>query len=156
HIQIINAQSSKDRYTSIFAKWLFGLKVKVVHTRRQKPESIGGFLQNWLYVKGTDKIVAVSNGVKKFLVAQKIPQNHIEVIYNGTPRQKYEAVDLKRSEELKKKYNILDGDFVIGCVSRKKSQDQLLRALHYVPFKTKVIFVGIEKYSEYQERLEAL
>lgn len=156
HIQIINAQSSKDRYTSIFSKWLYGLNVKVIHTRRQKPESIGGFLQNWFYVKGTDKIVAVSGGVKKFLIDQKIPEKHIKIIHNGTPLQKYDTVNSYAASKLKRKYNLLDTDFVIGCVSRKKNQDQILRALVFVPFKTKVIFVGIEKYSDYQKHIEVL
>ncbi|HNI45866.1 MAG TPA: glycosyltransferase, partial [Chitinophagales bacterium] len=53
HIQIINAQSSKDRYLSIFAKWRYRLPVAIVHTRRQKPESMGGYLQRQFYVHNT-------------------------------------------------------------------------------------------------------
>ncbi|MDZ7645722.1 MAG: glycosyltransferase [Cytophagales bacterium] len=34
---------------------------------------------------GTDKIVAVSKGVKQSLIENKIPAQHIEVVYNGTP-----------------------------------------------------------------------
>ncbi len=153
-IQIINAQSSRDRYTSIFAKWFYALNVKVIHTRRQIPESIGGLIQNWFYVKGTDRIVAVSNGVKKALINKKIPANHIEVIYNGTPGEKYKMDNLSDIQLLKEKYNIKEGDIVIGCVSRRKKQEQILQALNHLPYKVKVIFVGINEIMDFEKFLK--
>lgn len=144
NIHVINAQSSKDRYTSILARWIFRLPVWVVHTRRQVSQSVGG-LQNWLYRKGTDKIVAVSQGVKDSLVKKGIPAHHIEMIYNGTPCEKYEHIDRSVTDGLRKKFNITKNDFVIGCVSRIKNQAQLLETLKYLDFKVKVIFVGIGK-----------
>lgn len=156
NIQIINAQSSWDRYSSVLARWIFRLPVKLVHTRRQVSESVGGLLQNWLYVSGTDKIVAVSNGVKQSLLKNKIPSDHIEVIYNGTPREKYQSVDNKLVEALRNHYNIKPNDFVIGCVSRKKKQAQILQALKHVPFKTKTIFVGVDEEAEWRELIKNL
>ncbi len=47
NIHIINAQSSWDRYSSIFVRWFFKLPVKVVHTRRQIPMSMGGFFSKF-------------------------------------------------------------------------------------------------------------
>lgn len=151
HIQIINAQSSYDRYTSILARWIYRLNVKVIHTRRQTPMSMGGWLQNNFYVKGTDKIVAVSNGVKKELVKKGLPPNHIEVIYNGTPKDKYEHINPEIVEQLKNDYDIKDGDFVIGCVSRLKSQIHLIQALQYIPVPVKVIFIGINTSEQFQK-----
>lgn len=150
-IQLINAQSSKDRYLSMFARWLYRLPVKVVHTRRQTPASVGGFLQSYLYTKGTDKIVAVSGGVKKELVTLGLPPSHIEVIYNGTPRQKFEQADLSSVPSLRQQYGIQEQDFVIGCVSRRKKQEQLLLALHYIEAPVKVILVGIEDAPDLQQ-----
>ncbi len=144
NIQIINAQSSKDRYTSIFARWLYRLPVSVVHTRRQVSQSVGG-LQSWLYCKGTDKIIAVSKGVKESLTKKGIPDHHIKVIYNGTPKEKYNHLNSAITEDLRRKFSIKSHDFVIGCVSRIKNQEQLLEALKYIDFKVKVIFAGIEK-----------
>ena len=144
NIQVINAQSSKDRYTSIFARWIFRLPVKLVHTRRQVAQSVGG-LQSLLYYWGTDKMVAVSRGVKDSLVKKGIPSRHIKVIYNGTPREKYDHLDNSITGALRKKFNITQGDFIIGCVSRVKNQAQLLEALKYIDFKVKLIFVGIDK-----------
>lgn len=144
-IQIINAQSSKDRYTSIFAKWRYQLPVKIYHTRRQPPKSIGG-LQNYFYVKGTNKFITVSNGLKEIFVKKGIPSSHIEVIYNGIPEDRYRQWDQKIVEELRKKHELTPGQFVIGCVSRLKSQEQIIQALEVLNDPTiVVIFVGIEE-----------
>lgn len=142
-IQIINAQSSYDRYTSILAKLLYRMNVKLVHTRRQVPQSVGGWLQNTLYIKGTDKMVAVSKGVKNALIKMGLPSEHIEIIYNGTPKEKYDNINQQLVEELKLEYQIKSEDFVIGCVSRLKSQIHLIQALKYVSIPVKVIFIGI-------------
>lgn len=144
-IQIINAQSSKDRYTSIFAKWRYKLRVKIYHTRRQPPKSIGG-LQNYFYVKGTDKFITVSNGLKEIFVKKGIPASHVEVIYNGIPEDRYQQWDQEIVNELKQKYGLDQGQFIIGCVSRLKSQEQIIQALEILNDPSLVvIFVGIEE-----------
>lgn len=145
NIQLINAQSSKDRYTSIFARWLYKLPVKVVHTRRQKPESIGGWLQNSFYVKGTDKIVVVSDGLKNTFVEKGMPADHLKVIYNGISRERFDAHRPTRTQELRKAFQLSPTDRVIGFVGRKKNQDQLLEALALLPEDLTVLFVGLEE-----------
>lgn len=143
NIDIINAQSSIDRYTSIIAKKLLGAPAKLVFTRRQVSKSMGG-PQSWLYQWGSDKIVAVSEGIKECLVKDGISPGHIAVIRNGTPQEKYENADWKKTEELRSSYRISVADFVIGCVSRLKKQCQLLEALKYLDRPVIVIFVGID------------
>jgi L-malate glycosyltransferase len=143
-IDLINAQSTHDRYTSIFAKWLYRLPVKIVHTRRQVPKSIGGFLQNTFYIKGTERIVAVSEELKNIFVKMGIPENHMAVVNNGTPREKYENLSSELTQQLREKHGIKEGDVVIGCVSRLKEQKQLIKALKHLDPAIKVIFVGIE------------
>ncbi|MEL6557874.1 MAG: glycosyltransferase family 4 protein, partial [Bacteroidota bacterium] len=150
-IDLINAQASLDRYSTIFAKWFYKLDVKLVHTRRQKPESDGLFIQTWLYSKKTDKIVAVSDGVKQGLVKLGIPSDHVKVIHNGTPRSKYENIDSTITDSLKAYYGIKKGDRVIGCVSRKKKQIQIIEALKYLDFPVTMIFVGITEPPNYKE-----
>jgi L-malate glycosyltransferase len=145
NIELINAQSTYDRYTSIFAKWLYKLPVKIVHTRRQVPKSIGGFIQNTFYVKGTERIVAVSEELKNIFVKMGIPENHLAVVNNGTPKEKYENLSAELAEELKKKHGIKPGDVVIGCISRLKEQKQLIKALKFLDPAIKVIFVGIDE-----------
>ena len=144
-IDIINAQSSKDRYLSIFARKLYKLESLIVHTRRQMPLMDAGRLQGWFYNTFTDKIIAVSEAVKNGLMAGGIKDKKIKVIYNGTPVEKYENINTDRVGRLLEKYNIHDDEFVIGCVSRRKKQDQLLKALSFIEEPVKVIFVGIKK-----------
>ncbi|WP_017732389.1 glycosyltransferase family 4 protein [Nafulsella turpanensis] len=145
NIQIINAQSSKDRYTSIFARWLYRLPVKIVHTRRQNPESIGGWLQNTFYVKGTDKIVVISDGLKNTFIKKGIPAEHLEVLYNGMHPMRFKLHQPERTELLRKNFKLAPSSQVIGFVGRKKNQEQLLEALAYLPEEVIVLFVGIEE-----------
>lgn len=142
-IDIINAQSSKDRYLTIFAKWLYKLNIKIVHTRRQKPESIGGWIQNSFYIRGTDKIVVISEELKRIFIRQGFPSDHLQVIYNGTPRSQYDVVKDERVEQLREKFNIKPHDVVVGCVARMKKQEQLIKALPLMDETIKVIFAGI-------------
>ena len=142
-IQLVNAQSSRDRYLTIFAKWYYQLNVKLVHTRRQKPLSIGGWLHNTFYVRGTDKIVVISDELKRMFIRHGFPEEHLYVIYNGTPREQY-AVEASLTQELGRRLNIRPDDVVIGCVARKKRQDQLIEALRYLDPSLKVLFIGIE------------
>ena len=141
-INLINAQASYDRYLSIFAKWIYKLPIKLVHTRRQMPLSIGG-IQSWLYTKGTDQVVAVSQGVKNALVKKGFPDHHVTVIHNGTPAEKYTNIEQKKVTLLKQRYNLKDTDFVVGSVSRLKKQIQLFESLKFIEHQITVFFVGI-------------
>lgn len=144
-IQLINPQSSHDRYTSIFANWRYKLGAKIVHTRRQMPMSLGGPLQLYLYNKKTDGVVAVGGEVKKGLVQLGIKADHIKVIHNGTPKEKYEHIDHDYIASLKAKFDISEEDFVMGCVSRPKNQEQIFEALKLIDRPLKAIFCGLKK-----------
>ncbi len=144
-IDVVNPQASQDRYLTAMAVWLMRRKPVVVHTRRQRPRSDGGKLQSWFYERTTDRIVAVSQSVKNQLVAKGIKAKHIEVIYNGTPKEKYKLLDQEKTEQLRKKYNLQPNEIVIGCVARPKRQQQLMKALALIEFPVKVIFVGMER-----------
>jgi len=146
-IDVVNPQASQDRYLTSLALWRLKPKPVVVHTRRQRPRSDGGKLQSWFYERTTDKIVSVSQSVKNQLVAKGINAEHIEVIYNGTPKEKYTKLNQKKTEELRKKFQLQPDDLVIGCVARPKRQQQLLKALAYINIPLKVIFVGMERTS---------
>ena len=142
-IEVVNAQSSRDRYLTIFAKWFYRLNVKLVHTRRQRPRSIGGWLHNLFFVKGTDKVVVISDELQRMFVRHGFPASHLHVIYNGTPGEQYQ-VDESVTHRLREQLGIQPDDVVVGCVARMKRQDQLLEALTYLDDTIKVLFVGIE------------
>ena len=150
HIDVINPQASRDRYLTAISQWIFGFRPVVVHTRRQRPRSDGGKLQSWFYMRVTDRIVAVSQSVKNQLIDKGISEAHIKVIYNGTPSEKYKFMDPVRTAAYRQQYGIQEHDIVIGCVARPKRQQQLLRALAYIPFPVKVLFVGLAKTPEWE------
>lgn len=152
-IDLINAQSSHDRYTSIFSKWRYGLKCKIVHTRRQMPLSMGGPIQLYLYNKKVDGIVAVSQQVSDALVDLGIKKEQLSVIHNGTPLEKYQKLDSQKTEALRAKLSIDDGLPVIGCVSRMKNQLQIIKALQLVQTPVKLIFCGIEATEEMKDEM---
>jgi L-malate glycosyltransferase len=144
-IQIINAQSSYDRYTSIFAKLRYGLNVQIVHTRRQNPLSAGGWLQRWFYVKFTSSIIVISEGLKEIFAEKGYPKSHLKVIHNGIPNKRLTEWDDQTVAEFKKKIGFQEGDIIIGCVSRIKEQSQILEAVASLNNpKIKLVFAGIE------------
>lgn len=144
-IQLINPQSSYDRYTSFLAKVKYKLKVVIVHTRRQMPQSDGGKLQAWLYTKMSQRIVAVSAAVKQGLVKTGIPENHIKVIYNGTPPEKYDSVSSQPAAISRQQLGAGNDTVILGCISRLKQQEQILEALAFLDKDITMVFVGIEE-----------
>jgi glycosyltransferase involved in cell wall biosynthesis len=146
-IQLINAQSSYDRYSAILARLFHKLNVKVVHTRRQPPRSDGGFIQRWFYIMGTHKIVVISDMMKKIFIEKGYPASHLEVIYNGAPVERYKTIDDEKVKKLRTTLGIQENEIVIGCISRKKKQEQLIHALKIINKPYKVLFAGIEKNS---------
>ncbi len=145
NIQIINAQSSKDRYTTIFAKWFYGIDPIIVHTRRQTPRSDGGILQRWFYILNTKKIVTVSNELRNVFISKGYPPKHIKAIFNGLPDEIFTFSNPEIISELKQKHGFKPDDKIIGCVSRHKKQEQLLSALKYLDPSIKVIFIGVNE-----------
>lgn len=144
-IQVVNSQASIDRYLTIWAKKLMGRNAALIHTRRQTPKPSAAKLQGAFYTWGTDGIIAVSNGLKEELIRRMgIPEDHITVIRNGTPRQKYVNVMQADLSELRKRLGIHECDFVIGCISRHKMQEQLIEAMKAIKdFRANVILAGI-------------
>ncbi|MBN1602832.1 MAG: glycosyltransferase family 4 protein [Chitinispirillaceae bacterium] len=146
-IELINAQSSYDRYSSILARFFYRLNTKVVHTRRQPPRSDGGLIQRLFYLAGTHKIVVISDMMKKIFVKKGYPASHLEVIYNGAPTERYSVINEKKTADLRMHFGISENEIVIGCISRFKKQEQLIQALKIINKPWKVLFAGIEKNS---------
>ncbi len=156
-IDIVNAQSSWDRYGAGLAKLFYGLKAPIIHTRRQMPKSSGLFIQNWFYLLTAKEFVAVSTQVKDGLEKLGIPSARIKVIENGTPSEKYVLPKIEDEQQrLRIKYNITPSDVVIGCVSRLKEQVQLLLSLAHVQTSVTVLFVGIEETDDLKDASKGL
>ncbi|ADR21813.1 hypothetical protein MATR_05540 [Marivirga tractuosa] len=147
NIQIINAQSSKDRYVGPLVNFLYGKKVKIVQTRRQNPKKMIGlnkFFQNVFNNYFCDKVVVVSEALRKIFIERGIHQDKLKVIHNGTPTDQYQP-NLKLRKKLQEELGYTDEDIVIGCVSRYKNQPQLVKALQFLPKEWKVLYVGLDE-----------
>ncbi|WP_421976616.1 glycosyltransferase family 4 protein [Roseivirga seohaensis] len=145
-IQVINAQSSYDRYTAIFAKLRYKLKVEIVHTRRQNPLSAGGWLQKWFYVKNTAGIVVISEGLKTIFAEKGYPKNHLKVIHNGIPAERLTQWNEETVEKFRQQLKLKAEEKVIGCVSRFKEQPQIIEAVAQLNDPNiKLVFAGIEQ-----------
>lgn len=94
----------------------------------------------------TDKIIAVSEAVKKFLVDEAgISKNIIEVIYNGVEVKKNIKCDHKENN-FKKIYSLYDNDLlagVIGRLSKEKGHKYLFDAVKKIENKDfKLLVIG--------------
>ncbi|MBX2916200.1 MAG: glycosyltransferase family 4 protein [Cyclobacteriaceae bacterium] len=146
NLQVINAQSSKDRYITIFARWFYGVKARLYHTRRQYPMSVGGYLQRKFYVAGTDKIISISEGLKKIFVAKGFPAAHIAVIHNGMPAARYQQWSESEVQKLKEQYGIKPGEIVVGSISRFKRHEQIIKAMALLNKpEIKIVTAGVEE-----------
>lgn len=143
-IQIVNAQSSKDRYITIFAKLFYGLRCLVFHTRRQYPLSAGGPLQTWLYTRFTERIIVISHELKTIFVKKGYPARSLHVIHNGIPASRLKQWSPAQVDTIRARFNITPDDVVVGCVSRPKKQEQIVKAVKQLGNpKIKVMLVGV-------------
>ncbi len=144
-IQIINAQSSYDRYTSIFANLRYRLNCKVIHTRRQNPLSAGGPLQRKFYTAFTERFVVISEGLKRIFIEKGFPSHHLKVIHNGIPESRYKEWSEEKVQEFRELIQLEEGNKLIGCVSRPKEQEQIIQAVAQLNDpKIELLFAGVD------------
>lgn len=144
-VDVVNAHASKDRYAAALARLAYGMTSKVVITRRVMPSSGGGRLQGTFYKLGSDRMVAVSQAVAEALVGTGVPRGHITTIFNGLPPARIAAATPARDERLARSLDLPEGLPVLGIVSRRKDQDDVLRALPLLDTPVAVLFVGIKR-----------
>lgn len=68
-----------------------------------------------IIAKNTDKIIAVSNKVKEFTSGQEgIAKDKFELIYNGIDSTEFLPTNSRK--DIREKFNLREGDFVLGTV----------------------------------------
>lgn len=147
-VDIVNAHASVDRHLSIQARRLFGGRFQLVHTRRNVPLSSGGKMQGRYFAFGTDRLIAVSAAVADGMVAGGVPREHVSVVHNGLPLERYEEVPDEDVRIARESLGIAEGEPVIGVVARKKSQAELMRALKRVESPATLLLMGFDSDSE--------
>lgn len=146
-IDIVNAQSGRDRSLTVIARRLFGLKSRVVFTRRQRPRN-EPWLKRWFHLSVVESIVVVSEGLRELFLIKSFPKNKLKVINNGVLPDLPGMIDAKKVEELKKTFQIQGK--IIGCVARLKKQEQIIEALKDIPREITVLFIGINEEDLYE------
>lgn len=143
-IDLVNAQSGRDRNLTIAAKILFGLKSKLVFTRRQRPRN-EPWIKRFFHTVFTDRIVLVSFGLKGIFESKGYNENHLSVIHNGLPKDFIlsRKISIEAINRLKSDLAI-DGK-IIACLSRSKYQDVIIQSLKYLPDDLTVLFIGISQ-----------
>lgn len=150
-IHVVNAQSGQDRFLMVLARFFFGLKAKVVFTRRQRPRD-EPWIKRLLHTK-TAKIVVISDGLKELFLKKGYLPQQLKVIYNGLPPELEKQVKSEEVEKIRKKYQIPGENKVIGCVSRLKEQKQIIKACEHLDRNTTLLFIGI-KQSQVQDVID--
>lgn len=111
--------------------------------RPWKEEQLGnGYkLSSWMEktgIEAADRIVVVSQGSKEdILKYYDVPEEKIEVIYNGIDLKEYKKIDRNVA---RKKYGI-EGRYIlfVGRISRQKGITHLIDAVKYLPKDVKVV-----------------
>jgi len=111
--------------------------------RPWKEEQLGnGYkLSSWMErtgIEAADRVIAVSQGSKEdILKYYNIPEEKVEVIYNGIDLNQYQKTDRNIA---RKKYGI-EGKYIlfVGRISRQKGITHLIDAVKYLPKDIKVV-----------------
>jgi len=143
-IDVVCAQSGRDRNLSILAKWIFRSNTKLVFIRRQRPRD-EPFLKRWVHTRATSKIILVSNGLKTLFLKKGYPESHLQVIHNGVDVELFTKEPSGVTVRELKTALGLDKEMEIGCVSRFKHQKILIEALASIPEDVIIIFIGTSR-----------
>ncbi|MCK4547389.1 MAG: glycosyltransferase family 4 protein [Candidatus Eisenbacteria sp.] len=155
-IDVVNSHASRDRHVTIYARKLFRMPAKLIHTRRNVPLMSGGWFQGRFYGWGADRLIAVSKAVKDALVASGVPDRSVSVVRNGIVLSNYGDVPEEKVHGLREDLGLAGDDPVIGVVSRLKDHHILLRALADLDPSIKVIFLGVRRNDALERLTEEL
>lgn len=146
NIEIVHAHHPKAHALGLAASFITGVPVFIYTRRVIFPIRRGVFSQLKYKSKRINKIVAVSEGVKKILVEYGLAPDRIEVIYGGIDLR--EILPRFNGQMVRKEFNIADDESLvalIGNFSYYKGHTFFLEAipliLRKMP-KTKFILVG--------------
>ncbi len=133
------------------------LPIKKVHTEHTYTQEfrLGNPLLYWSHLRAmrvldrwTDKVIAVSNAVKKFMIEAKIAKpDKIVMIYNGI-NPKEAKITESEVENFRQKFNLSKSDIIIGTVgsfNQAKDTNTLIHAFSRIVArwpKAKLVLIG--------------
>ena len=148
-----------------FASWLYaGLAVKLgagvrhVHTEHSgvNPSARRFFLERWL-VSQTEEIIAVSNGVKQYMVDQVgIPADLVRVVYNGVDTARF-TFDSHARSRIRSELSTPESAVIVGVVARLapvKDHAFLLQAMQVLKDVNPSVYLVIVGDGDLRDELE--
>ncbi len=109
-------------------------RARKIVTRRMDYRLRGGSYARWLYNRGTDAVVAISEGVRAALVASGVRADRIAVVPSGVDVGRFAAAAGRRAAE-RARLGLGADDFVVaivGALEQRKGHATLLDALALV------------------------
>ena len=151
NIDIINYHDAHSLSMNVILSTLFKIKIRRIYTRRVDFHiRLASPLTHLKYFHNLDKIIAISNGIKKVLLSDGIPDEKIEIIHSG--------IDLERLSNstdtaIIREFNIRKDEIILGNVAAlapHKDQATLLKAFKKVITKIHncrlfIIGTGVER-----------
>ena len=139
NLDVIHSQSefAIGKFSRIVAKKLNIPIVHTYHTMLEDYDNIGKKiaikLTRYFCDKDCDELIVPTDKIKELFIEKYEIAKHINIIPTGIDTKKFEETDKINNDvkKLKKKYNINNDDFIIGCVGRiakEKSLDKLLKS----------------------------
>jgi glycosyltransferase involved in cell wall biosynthesis len=140
---LVNSQSARDREALTWLALTRQLRMPLVVTRRQMPNTFP--LENWIMSHVATRVIAVSRAVGEALVRRGTPRRKLTVIPNGLVTDRIDCpVDIERREEWRRRIGWEPSRRVVGIVSRPKDQEVVLRALDSVETPLRLILAGVD------------
>lgn len=116
-IQIVNVHTAPSQSLFILAKKLFNLRYKIIRTRIDL-RKIKHYPLNKLSYKSMDGIIVTNkHDMHELLSFTHLPENKIKIIHAGVDTEKFKKY--KNIQELRTKFGIKSGVYVIGNVARR-------------------------------------
>jgi glycosyltransferase involved in cell wall biosynthesis len=112
------------------APWLGGLGVRRVVTRRMDYAPRGGLWTRYLYNHAVDRVIAISEGVRRALLGAGVDPARIRVVPSGVDPARFVASSAAR-DALRAEWGITATDvvvMVVGVLERRKGHATLLDA----------------------------
>ncbi|HWA56748.1 MAG TPA: glycosyltransferase family 4 protein, partial [Gemmatimonadales bacterium] len=141
-VDLVNAQSSRDREALTLLALLGRLEQPLVFTRRSWPRTTR--LESWLASRAADRVIALSPPVRAALIAQGIEAAKIVVVPAGLITDRIDvAVSAAEVEEWRRRIGWDPGRRTVGVVARPKDQAVVLAALQQVTTPVRLVLSGL-------------
>ncbi len=161
-IEVIHAHSRKDLPFASLAKWVSRKKPKLLFTRQMKiSHGKDDPYHNFLYSQ-VDVLITITRQLQE-QVRERLNEKfreRVKLLYYGT--EPPQVIDDTRINELKNKFKIMPGQFVVGVfgkITRGKGQHILIEALGMLKkegLNFKALIVGPKEEKEYLLELDEM